>query len=87
MLISHEVTIYQLKDLTYDCDDLWEVVAKQNLWNRLEDYLINCFADETTRTIDLGHVRDVLRYEGGSVLKAIGAKFGGTIWEDIYGCD
>ena len=85
MLIKQDITIFRLKDLITDCDDFWKVVEKQNLWARLENYLIDCV--DPNDIPDLGHIRDVFRFEGDIVLKAIGAKFGGTIWEDIYGCD
>ena len=70
MLIKQDITVFQLKDLITHCDDFWEVVEKQNLWARLENYLIDCVDPDDIP--DLGHVHDMLRFEGDIVLKATG---------------
>lgn len=69
--IKKTVTINQLKEMTYDCDEFWDAVGKQNLWNAVEFYIENAFADENG-IVDFSAVQDALRYEGNSILVDLG---------------
>ena len=72
MQIKRDITLTKFKEMTYDCDDFWAVIGKQNLWNALEAYIMDCFADENG-IVDFDSVQDTLRYEGDSVLMDLGA--------------
>ena len=72
MQIKRDITLTQLKEMTYDCEAFWAVVGKQNLWDALETYIQNAFEDENG-IVDFSAVQDALRYEGNSILVDIGA--------------
>lgn len=82
MKVYTEVDARSLEDKTYGCDEFWRVVSEQNLYDDLDAYLEGAFPEDVD--LYLGHLNDVLRYEGDSVLSAIGADLHGTIWEDQY---
>ena len=81
MKIKKDVTIIQFKEMTHDCDEFWKVVGKLQLWNAIEFYLMDSFADEDG-TIDFSNVQDAIRYEGGEILRGLGIDLTGTIWEN-----
>lgn len=81
MKIKKDVNIHQFKEMTYDCDEFWEVVGKLRLWNAIEFYLVDGFADEDG-VIDFSSAQDTIRYEGGEILRGLGVDLTGTIWED-----
>ena len=81
MKIKKDITIHQFKEMTHDCDEFWEVVGKQRLWNVIEFYLVDGFADEDG-IIDFSSAQDTIRYEGESILRSIGADLTNTIWND-----
>lgn len=78
MTIKKEVGARELEDMTWECDEFWEVVNSQNLEGDLESYLDEMFPDGE----DLTAVNDLLRFDGESVLQAIGADLTGTIWDE-----
>lgn len=78
MTIKQEVGARELEDMTWQCEEFWEVVNSQNLEGDLESYLDEMFPDGE----DLTAVNDLLRFDGESVLKAIGADLTGTIWDE-----
>ena len=82
MKVYMEIDARSLENKTWDCDEFWRVVSEQELYDDLDAYLEGAFSDDNET--DLGHLNDVLRYEGDSVLSAIGADFHDTIWEDKY---
>lgn len=67
MQIKKAVTINQLKEMTYDCDEFWAVVGRKRLWNVVEAFIEDNFADENG-IVDFSAVQDALRYEGNSIL-------------------
>lgn len=79
MKVIRDLTMIQLQEQTHDCDEFWDVIVSQKLDNSLEQYLIDFYLDSIP---DLGNINDLLRYEGESVLKAIGANLKGTVWDD-----
>ena len=78
MTIKQEVGARELEDMTWQCEEFWEVVNSQNLEGDLESYLDEMFPDGE----DLTAVNDLLRFDGESVLQAIGADLTGTIWDE-----
>ena len=82
MKVYCELDARALESKTWDCDEFWRVVSEQNLYDDLDAYLEGAFPEDVD--LSLGHLNDVLRYEGDSILSAIGADFHGTIWEDKY---
>lgn len=71
MEIKKTVTIHQLKEMTYDCDEFWAVVGKKRLWDAVEFYIQNAFEDENG-IVDFSAVQDAIRYEGNSILADLG---------------
>jgi butyrate kinase len=71
MEIKKTVTIQQLKEMTYDCDEFWAVVGRKGLWDAVEFYIQNAFEDENG-IVDFSAVQDALRYEGNSILVDLG---------------
>ncbi len=78
MTIKQEVTATELEDMTWQCEEFWEVVHAQNLESALDDYLDEMFPEGE----DLTAVNDLLRFDAESVLESIGADLSGTIWDE-----
>lgn len=82
MKIYFELDARSLENKTHDCDEFWRVVSEQNLYDDLDAYFEGAFSEEVD--LSLGRLNDIIRYEGDSILSAIGADFQDTIWEDKY---
>lgn len=82
MKVYMEIDARSLENKTWDCDEFWRVVSEQELYDDLDAYLEGAFPEDVD--LSLGHLNDILRYEGDSVLSALGADLHGTIWEDQY---
>ena len=78
MKLVKEIYADELRGETWDCDEFWEVISNQDLWNDLDNYLDNAFPEGA----DIEEVNDLLRHEGESVLNTLGADLTGTIWDE-----
>lgn len=76
MKIYMEPTITRLMELTWGCEDFWDIVLNQHLEDALENYIDEMYPDG----VSLGHLNDELRYETADVLKRIGADLTDTIY-------
>ena len=79
MKICMDVNATRLSEMTYGCDELWDIVWNQSLENRLDQFLDDYYNGEPA---DFGRLNDLLRYETKYVLEQIGADLTGTIYED-----
>lgn len=83
MRVQTDVSMFKLKDLVPYADDFWQVIANQNLWDRLEWHLEDFYRmDDPAAVPELGRIKDYIRYDGQSILKSIGADLTNTIWDD-----
>ena len=76
-LIERDISMQKLQERTWDCEDFWDVIVEQGLDDALDNYLTETCFDGAT----IDEVNDLLRFEGESVLRAIGADLQGTIWD------
>lgn len=78
MTIKQEVSARNLKYKTWDCDEFWNVISEQDLYDALDNFLDEIYPDGE----NLIRVNDLFRFEGDYVLNILGADLTGTIWDD-----
>ena len=78
MKIYLEPTITRLSEMTWDCQEFWDIVFAQHLEDLLENYIDEMYPDG----ISLGRLNDELRYETKRVLEVLGADLTDTIYEN-----
>ena len=82
MKIYIEPSINKLAELMrgdpFGCDEFWDIVFTQHLENALENYINEMYSDGVKVTF----LKNTFRYEGGEILKSLGADLTNTIYEE-----